>query len=184
MPTQTTLARVESFPFDSRADGYDADGYPVYDRAVGATLLRSTFAKFFSDGVFPSPGTALQISKGSGLTVTIDPGVFIINGAMGGYLTDAHSVTLDTAAPQGNVAYGIMLRYDENEQYRSCYIRVVRGCGGHAAAARAGPEHAGGHGVPARPRDGAVWGHGPQRGHRHQREGPRGLPVCRALRED
>ena len=127
MPTQTTLARVESFPFDSRADGYDADGYPVYDRAVGATLLRSTFAKFFSDGVFPSPGTALQISKGSGLTVTIDPGVFIINGAMGGYLTDAHSVTLDTAAPQGNVAYGIMLRYDENEQYRSCYIRVVRG---------------------------------------------------------
>lgn len=127
MPTQTTLARVESFPFDSRADGYDADGYPVYDRAVGATLLRSTFAKFFSDGVFPSPGTALQISKGSGLTVTIEPGVFIINGAMGGYLTDAHSVTLDTAAPQGNVAYGIMLRYDENEQYRSCYIRVVRG---------------------------------------------------------
>lgn len=127
MPTQTTLARVESFPFDSRADGYDADGYPVYDRAVGASMLRSTFAKFFSDGVFPSPGTALQISKGAGLTVTIQPGIFIINGAMGGYLTDAHSLTLDTAAPQGNVAYGIMLRYDENEQYRSCYIRVVRG---------------------------------------------------------
>lgn len=127
MPTQTTLSRVESFPFDSRSDGYDADGYPVYDRAVGATLLRSTFAKFFSDGVFPSPGTALQISKGSGLTVTIQPGIFIIRGAMGGYLTDEHSLTLDTEAPQGNVCYGIMLRYDENEQYRSCYIRVVRG---------------------------------------------------------
>ena len=127
MPTQTTLARVESFPFDSRADGYDADGYPVYDRAVGATMLRETFRKFFSDGVFPSPGTALQISKGAGLTVTIDPGVFIINGAMGGYLTDAHSLTLDTAAPQGNVCYGIMLRYDETEQHRSCYLRVVRG---------------------------------------------------------
>lgn len=127
MPTQTTLSRVESFPFDSRADGYDADGYPVYDRAVGAAMLRSTFAKFFTDGVFPNPGTALQISKGSGLTVTIDPGIFIIRGAMGGYLTDAHSITLDTAAPQGNTAYGIMLRYDENEQYRSCYIRVVKG---------------------------------------------------------
>ena len=127
MPTQTTLSRVESFPFDSRSDGYDADGYPVYDRAVGASMLRETFKKFFSDGVFPSPGTALQISKGSGLTVTIDPGIFIIRGAMGGYLTDAHSLTLDTAAPQGNACYGIMLRYDENEQYRSCYIRVVRG---------------------------------------------------------
>ena len=127
MPTQTTLSRVESFPFDSRADGYDADGYPVYDRAVGASMLRATFEKFFSDGVFPSPGDALQISKGSGLTVTIQPGIFIIRGAMGGYLTDAHSITLDTAAPQGNVAYGIMLRYDETEQYRSCYLRVVRG---------------------------------------------------------
>ena len=128
MPTQTTLSRVESFPFDSRSDGYDEDGYPVYDRAVGAGLLRATFAKFFSDGVFPSPADALQIGKGeSGLTVTIQPGIFIIRGAMGGYLTDAHSLTLDTAAPQGNVCYGIMLRYDENEQHRSCYIRVVRG---------------------------------------------------------
>lgn len=127
MPTQTNLSRVESFPFDSRADGYDEDGYPVYDRAVGATMLRETFRKFFSDGVFPSPGTALQISKGPGLTVVIQPGIFIINGAMGGYLTDEHSLTLDTEAPQGNVCYGIMLRYDETEQYRSCYIRVVRG---------------------------------------------------------
>lgn len=127
MPTQTTLSRVESFPFDSRSDGYDADGYPVYDRAVGASMLRETFKKFFSDGVFPSPGNALQISKGEGLTVTIQPGIFIIRGAMGGYLTDAHSLTLDTAAPQGNVAYGIMLRYDETEQHRSCYLRVVRG---------------------------------------------------------
>ena len=130
MPTQTTLSRVESFPFDSRSDGYDADGYPVYDRAVGASMLRETFKKFFSDGVFPSPGDALQISKGSGLTVTIQPGIFIIRGAMGGYLTDAHSLTLDTAAPQGNVAYGIMLRYDETEQHRSCYLRVVRGDAG------------------------------------------------------
>lgn len=127
MPTQTTLSRVESFPFDSRSDGYDADGYPVYDRAVGASMLRSTFAKFFTDGVFPSPGNTLQISKGEGLTVTIQPGIFIIRGAMGGYLTDAHSLTLDTAAPQGNVCYGIMLRYDETEQHRSCYLRVVRG---------------------------------------------------------
>lgn len=128
MPTQTTLSRVESFPFDSRADGYDADGYPVYDRAVGASLLRATFAKFFTDGVFPTPANALQIAKGaSGMTVTVQPGIFIINGAMGGYLTDARSVALDTAAPQGNVCYALMLRYDETEQFRSCYIRVVRG---------------------------------------------------------
>ena len=128
MPTQTNLSKVESFPFDSRSDGYDEDGYPVYDRAVGAGLLRATFAKFFSDGVFPSPADALQIGKGeSGLAVTVQPGIFIIRGAMGGFFSDPRAVTLDSAAPQGNVCYALMLRYDENEARRSCYIRVVRG---------------------------------------------------------
>lgn len=130
MPTTSTgMTRMQSFPFDSKADGYDADGYPVYDRAVGALTLRSTFAKFFTNGVFPSPGNALQISKGdSGLTVKIDPGIAIINGAMGGIEgEDPVMLTLDTAAPQGNVCYAIMLRYDNTEDRRSLYFNVVRG---------------------------------------------------------
>lgn len=132
--TQTTIRRVESFPFDSSSDGYDADGYPVYDRAVGAATLRSVFKQFFSDGVFGTPADALQIAKGDGLAVTIQPGVFIIRGAMGGVYGDAATVTLDSEPPQGNVAYGIMLRYDENENEvgdtnvgRSLSIRVVKG---------------------------------------------------------
>lgn len=120
---------MESFPFDSKADGYDADGYPVYDRAVGASMLRSTFAKFFTNGVFPSPGNALQIGKGtSGLTVTIQPGIAIIDGAMGGVEgDDPITLTLDTSSPQGNVCYGIMLRYDNTDERRSLYFNVVRG---------------------------------------------------------
>lgn len=127
--TSTGMTRMQSFPFDSKADGYDADGYPVYDRAVGASMLRSTFAKFFSNGVFPSPGDALQIGKGaSGLTVTIQPGIAIIDGAMGGVEgDDPITLTLDTAAPQGNVCYGIMLRYDNTDDKRSLYFNVVRG---------------------------------------------------------
>lgn len=122
--------RVESFPFDSTENGYDEDGYPVYDRAVGASLLRTVFARFFKDGVFDTPADALQIGKGStGLTVTINPGVFIINGAMGGIPTDGEPMilTLDTGSAQGNTCYGVMLRYDENQDARTLSIRAVKG---------------------------------------------------------
>lgn len=122
---------LESFPFDSSPDlTYDDNGDPRYDRAVGARVLRDTFAKFFSDGVFPNPGTALQISKGDGLKVNVGAGVCIIKGAMGG-LYDDSVVTLDSAAPQGNIAYGLMLRYDNNRYDdgtgQAIYLRVVKG---------------------------------------------------------
>lgn len=122
--------RVESFPFDSTDSGYDEDGYPVYDRAVGASLLRTVFARFFKDGVFDTPSDALQIAKGStGLTVTINPGIFIINGAMGGIPSDVQPMrlTIDTGTVQGNTCYGIMLRYDENQDARTLSIRPVKG---------------------------------------------------------
>ena len=132
MPTQTGAERLESFPFDSRADGYDADGYPVYDRAVGAALLRTVFRQFFTDGVFGTPANALQISKGaSGLNITVNPGVFIIRGAMGAVPDgDPMEVQLSATPPQGNIAYGVMLHYDENDSGdigRSLSIRIVAG---------------------------------------------------------
>ena len=132
MATSTGMTRLESFPFTSHDDGYDADGYPVFDRAVGSGMLRDTFEKFFTNGIFPNPGTALQIGKASsGLAVTIQPGIGIIKGAMGGIRGDQPiTVTLDTQAPQGNTAYGIMLRFDNTDGFadsRSLLINVVRG---------------------------------------------------------
>lgn len=134
------LTRVESFPFDSRADGYDVDGYPVYDRAVGASMLRSTFEKFFTDGVFGTPADALQIEKAdSGLAVTIRPGTFIIDGAMGGIpaTSDPMKITLESGTVNGNTAYAIMLRIDNNEDTRSLYFRVAKG---EASASPVPPE--------------------------------------------
>lgn len=127
--TTTGTTRMQSFPFDSKFDGYDSDGYPVYDRAVGASLLRETFSKFFSNGVFPSPGTALNIGKAdSGLAVTIQPGLAIVNGAMGGIEgEDPITLTLDTEPPQGNVCYSVFVRYDNTSDCRSLYFRTARG---------------------------------------------------------
>ena len=119
------LKRVESFPFDSKADGYDDDGYPIYDRAVGASVLRDAFKQFFTDGIFGTPANALDIEKGTGLSITVKAGTFIINGAIG---TVQESVSIKLAdSVTGRTPFGLMIRYDENSGYRSCYLRAVQG---------------------------------------------------------
>lgn len=122
--------RMESFPFDSSPDvEYDEDGYPIYDRAVGAEAMRRTFEKYFSDGVFPNPAEEMQVSAGdSGLTVKVSPGTCIIKGSMG-TLLDEVTLTLDTAV-QGNTVYGVMVAFDNNEDRRSVYLRVAKGTPG------------------------------------------------------
>lgn len=121
------LTRLESFPFDSKLDGYDDYGYPAYDRAVGAATLRSAFRQFFSNGIFGTPSSAFVMSKGTSLTVEVQPGMCIIDGAMGGIADEPLRLRLDTAAPAGKVAYGIMLRLDNNDDMRSLYVRVAKG---------------------------------------------------------
>lgn len=129
LPAGTTL--VDSFPFDSSPNlVYTDEGYPRGDRSVDAWTMQKTFAQFFSDGVFGTPGNALEISKGpSGMTCTIQPGMFIINGGMGGIKDEAMVLTLDSGAAQGNTYYGIMLRYDNNTEMRSLGIRVAKQAG-------------------------------------------------------
>lgn len=122
--------RMESFPFDSSPDvEYDEDGYPIYDRAVGAEAMRRTFEKYFSDGVFPNPAEEMEVSAGdSGLTVKVAPGTCIIKGSMGTLLEEV-TLTLDTAV-QGNTVYGVMAAFDNNEDRRSVYLRVAKGTPG------------------------------------------------------
>lgn len=129
LPAGTTL--VDSFPFDSSPNlVYTDEGYPRGDRSVDAWTMQKTFRQFFSDGVFGTPGNALEISKGpSGMTCTIQPGMFIINGGMGGIKDEAMVLTLDSGAAQGNTYYGIMLRYDNNTEMRSLGIRVAKQAG-------------------------------------------------------
>lgn len=120
--------RLESFPFDSKAAGYDDYGYPVYDRAVGASMLRQTLAQFFTNGVFGTPAETFLITKGNGLSVNVAEGVAIINGAISSVPDGGVSVKLtDETTTVGSYAYGIYLRYDENSDKRSCYIVVRKG---------------------------------------------------------
>lgn len=120
--------RLESFPFDSRYTGDDSLGRPVFDRAVGADMLRDTFKHFFSDGVFASPATNMQPSKGTGLNVRLEGGVGIIDGALARVPEDGQEFELSSESPTvGTYAYGIFLRYDENIDSRCCYIVTRKG---------------------------------------------------------
>ena len=138
MPADTSLPEgvtlVDAFPFDSNPELItDVNGYLRGDRSVDAWTMQRVFRQFFSDGVFGTPSDALQIKKGaSGLTVTIEPGMFVIQGGMGGVKESdgALTLTLDTGAAAGNVCYGIMLRYDNNPDMRGLGFRVVKGTAG------------------------------------------------------
>ena len=132
LPEGVTL--VDAFPFDSNPQLItDVNGYLRGDRSVDAWTMQRVFKQFFSDGVFGTPSDALQISKGaSGLAVTISPGMFVIQGGMGGIKESdgALTLTLDTDAAAGNLCYGIMLRYDNNPDMRGLGFRVAKGTAG------------------------------------------------------
>ena len=125
---------LDAFPFDSNKELItDVNGYRRGDRSVDAWTMRNTFRQFFSTGVFGTPANALQISKAdSGLAVTVQPGMCVIEGGMGG-VEDRNgplTVTLDSGAAAGNVAYGIFLRFDNNADTRGIVVQVRKGTAG------------------------------------------------------
>ena len=134
--------RLESFPFDSKFDGYDDEGYPVYDRAVGAGTLRAAFRQFFADGVFGTPADAWKITKGDGLSVKVAPGTAVIRGGVAS-AADEVTLKLSDAAPQGRMTYSILLRLDDNVEYRSIYLVASEGEAGADAAPKVPQDDAG-----------------------------------------
>lgn len=132
MPQQLPTGGIllDAFPFDSNPNNITTvNGYLKGDRSVDAWTMRNAFRQFFSDGVFGTPSNAFQISKGSGLSVTVQPGMCIIQGAMGGIESRNGAVTLalDSGAAAGNVCYGIFLRYDDNSDTRGIVLVARKG---------------------------------------------------------
>ena len=126
-----TVALLESFPFDSDFnDDYDDEGYPLYDRAVGARLLRKTLDKMFTTGVWPSPADNLKLSVGTGYTLNVSHGVGIIDGGIGGVFDDGGmDIVLCSEPPRGIVTYAVMLRLDDNDDARGIFVRVAETSG-------------------------------------------------------
>lgn len=121
---------LDMFPFDSNPNNITTvNGYLKGDRSVDAWTMRGAFKQFFSNGVFGTPASAFRISKAdSGMNVIIQPGMAIIEGAMGGIEERNGSIqlTLDTVA-EGNLCYGIFLRFDDNSDVRGVKLYSKKG---------------------------------------------------------
>lgn len=125
------LIRLEnSYPFDSNWDGYDDEGYPVYDRAVAALMLRKCLRQFFTTGIFGTPESNLKLTKGDGFNINIHPGVAIIDGGIGAITDDAGmDITILDGAPRGIQTCSVFIRINDNEDARSLFVRVAHTVG-------------------------------------------------------
>lgn len=125
---------TSSYPFDSIFDKdnpkYDEDGYPIMDRAVNSRAMRAAFRQFFSSGIFGTPSTNFQLTKGSGFSINIAKGYAIIDGGFGGIIDDyGMSVTLSNETIRGNQVFSVFVRLDDNIEGRSLFVRVAQSNG-------------------------------------------------------
>ena len=68
--------------FDSEITGVDSEGMPIFDRAETSELFRLLFSKLLTNGVLAKPADCFKVLAGdTGLTVKVQPGFGLINGA-------------------------------------------------------------------------------------------------------
>lgn len=115
---------MRSYPFTSQVT-YDEQGLPLYDRAVDSEFLRKVFARYFSDGVFYKPTSALQVVADSGMQVKVNPGCCHIQGAIG--IEDAQRTLVVQAAEALDRIDTVVARLDLSVAVRSIDLYVVKG---------------------------------------------------------
>lgn len=123
---------MRSYPFTSQVT-YDEQGLPLYDRAVDSEFLRKVFARYFSDGVFYKPTSALQVVADSGMQVKVNPGCCHIQGAIG--IEDAQRTLVVQAAEALDRIDTVVARLDLSVAVRSIDLYVVKGTAGESPQA-------------------------------------------------
>ena len=118
---------MQSFPFTSEVT-FDNSGFPQFDRAVGSDVLRSILSNYYTNGVFGISNTncfKVVASNGGGMTLTVQPGACIINGATA-YNKDETRITLANGEALPRIDT-IVLRLDDNKAQRSIRVEVIKG---------------------------------------------------------
>lgn len=118
---------MNSFPFTSEVT-FDGSGYPQFDRAVDSEVLRKVLKNYYTNGVFALNNSSCFLAKTStagGMTVTVSPGVCMINGATA-YDEASTDLQLDSGTDQPRIDT-IALRLNDNTQYRNISLVVIKG---------------------------------------------------------
>ena len=113
------------FPFDSHVT-YEADGTPVYDRAISSEPLRKLIGKLLTDGVLPNPSTNMQVSAGTGMNVLVEPGFAICSGGM--KLEESQrTLAIQASDSSYDRIDTVVLRWNDNDSDRICDFYIVEG---------------------------------------------------------
>ena len=118
------IARI-GYPLDSHVT-YEADGTPVYDRAITSAPLRKLIKSLFSDGVLPNPSINLQVSAGNGMNVLVQPGFALCNGCL-----KLEETQRTLAVQASDTTYDridtVVMRLNDNDSERICDLYIVPG---------------------------------------------------------
>lgn len=125
---------MQSFPFTSQKS-YDEHGKPVYDRAVDSTILRNMWKFFFTNGVFPNPGTNFSVIADNGMQIKVRPGHAMINGAI--CYEDKDRVLTVQAAETNDRIDIVVLRLNDDVSARKIDLYIVKGTAASAPSAPA-----------------------------------------------
>lgn len=113
-----------SYPFTSDVT-YDDEGLPIYDRAVDSAFLRKVYMKYFSDGVFYLPTSALQVVADTGMQIAVQPGACHIQGAMG--IEESRRTLMVQASEEQDRIDTVVARLDLSRAVRSIDLYVLKG---------------------------------------------------------
>lgn len=114
-----------SWPFDSTLT-QDANGNPVYSRAYSADVIARILARYFRNGVFPTPSTCLQVLQQEGMTVLVKEGAANINGRQFYEETD-RVLTVQAAEADLDRIDTVVLRLNLELSMLTIDLYVVRG---------------------------------------------------------
>ncbi len=114
-----------SFPFNSEITSYTEEGYPVYDRAVDASVMRKLFNETFNNGIYPNIPTCLQVVENSGMKVTVKAGACLINGAIG-YEELDRTLNVEASDTKDRIDR-VIARLNDNKESRKIELYIIKG---------------------------------------------------------
>lgn len=114
-----------SFPFNSEITSYTSEGYPVYDRAVDASVMRKLFKETFSNGIYPNITKCLQVIENQGMKVTVKAGACMIDGALG-YEEMDRTMSIEASDSQDRIDR-VIARLNDNRDTRKIDLYILKG---------------------------------------------------------
>lgn len=104
-----------AYPMDSKVT-YNGNGVPSFDRAVTSAQLRGMIGEIITNGVLMANNSnALRVIANGDKTVTIQPGLCVINGAIK-KITEAKTIELPVTATESNRGIAVCALFDLAER--------------------------------------------------------------------